>query len=96
MTVDGPDIDRAACPAAWTIHVKPRHAGDYGAADGRRPQRAAAGCKRGVPSLNDMHRFVTCRLLSRTGAHAERKAIGPRRIVFRHSASIGWRPELRH
>jgi hypothetical protein len=46
------------------MDIKPRHAGDDGGPDCRRPRRASAGRKRRIPALDHGQGFVTCGLLS--------------------------------
>ena len=84
MTVYRPDIDRAACAATRTVHVKPRHAGDDCTADCRRPERALPSCNSGIPALDHALRFVTRFPVGRVGAHAGGEFLAAWRVVLRH------------
>jgi hypothetical protein len=53
VTIDRPEIDCAAGPAARTEDVEPRRSGDQRGADGGRPQHVAAGGLASVPTIND-------------------------------------------
>jgi len=59
MTVYRLDIDRTACAAAGTVHVKPRHAGHDCTTDCRRPQRPLRSCNSGILALDHALRLVT-------------------------------------
>jgi hypothetical protein len=84
VPVNSPNIDCTTCPAAGTVDIKPRRTGQESGPDRRRPQRAPASRERGVPELDDRHRFVMGCPLGRPGAHVEREAIGASRVVFGH------------
>jgi hypothetical protein len=53
MTVDLPQINCTARPAAGTEHVKPRRPGDQRGPDRRRPQHVPARDKLLIPTLDD-------------------------------------------
>ena len=53
MTVERPQIDRPARPAARTEDVEPRRPGHQRSAYRGRPQHVAAGGKASIPAVND-------------------------------------------
>jgi hypothetical protein len=53
MTVERPQIDRAACPASRTEDVEPWRSGEQRGADGRRPQHVAAGGQAPIPAVDN-------------------------------------------
>ena len=86
MPVNRSDVDRATCAATWAVDVKPWCTGDDGAPDRRRPQGTACGSKRGVPAINDAHRFIMSGPLGCPDPHVEREAIGAGGIVLGHDS----------
>jgi hypothetical protein len=53
MSIDGPKIDRLACPAASAEDVQPRRSGDQRGPNRGRSQHVAAGCPSPVPAIDD-------------------------------------------
>jgi hypothetical protein len=58
MTVDGPEIDRAACPAPRAEDVQPWRSGDQRGPDCRPPQHVAASGQAPIPAINDELRLI--------------------------------------
>ena len=76
-------------------NVEPRHAGNHGAADRRRPQRATAHRKRGVPALDDADDLIMGCPTTSSASMAERAALvrtQRRRRWFCNSLSSAARP----
>ena len=67
MPVHRPDVDRAVRPAARTMDIEPRRAGQNGGWDRRRPWDALAGSKRSIPALDDTLGLLACGLLLGAG-----------------------------
>ena len=84
MAIDCTDIDRAAGAAAWAIDIQPRHSGEDGSPNGRRPHAALARRERCIPLLNDARSFLARRLLRCARPHVESHPVRARWVVLRH------------
>ena len=60
MAVDGPKIDRPACPAARTENVEPWRFSEQRGPDRRRPQHVPAGRQAPIPTVDDELCLQTC------------------------------------